>query len=259
MSHAASPPPIIEFKDVHKWHGDLHVIKGVNLSVRRGEALAITGPSGSGKSTLIRLVNRLEAISQGEIVVDGVATAAFTGRNLRDLRTEIGFVFQQFNLYAHLTALDNVALALRKVRGVPRAKAEARGRDLLDRVGLADKAHHYPSQLSGGQQQRVAIARALATDPKIILFDEPTSALDPEMIGEVLAVMRALPASGITLLVVTHEMSFAREIADRVAFIDGGVILELDTPAKFFGAPAHPRTQRFLQHLLSPLSTVDAA
>ncbi|MEP9367158.1 amino acid ABC transporter ATP-binding protein [Xanthobacter sp. VNH20] len=253
-----SDAPLIEFKGVEKWHGSLHVLKGIDLKIGRGEALAITGPSGSGKSTLIRLVNRLETISKGEISIDGVPTAGFTGRRLRELRTEIGFVFQQFNLYGHLNALDNVSLALRKVRGVPRGKAEARARELLHRVGLADKAHHFPSQLSGGQQQRVAIARALATEPKIVLFDEPTSALDPEMIGEVLSVIRELPKAGITILVVTHEMSFAREVADRVAFIDGGVILELDTPQKFFGAPTHPRTRRFLQQLLSPLAVGEA-
>ncbi len=255
----ASAPPLIELQNLHKWHGDLHVLRGINLSVARGEALAIIGPSGSGKSTLIRLVNRLEAISKGEIVIDGVPTAGFSGRDLRKLRSEIGFVFQQFNLYGHLNALDNVALALRKVRGVERAAAEARARALLERVGLADKASHFPAQLSGGQQQRVAIARALATDPKIVLFDEPTSALDPEMIGEVLAVIRELPKAGITILVVTHEMTFAREVADRVAFIDGGTILELETPERFFSAPTHPRTRRFLQQVLSPLSAVEAS
>ncbi|MFG1481179.1 amino acid ABC transporter ATP-binding protein [Xanthobacter sp. V4C-4] len=254
----APAAPLIEFRNIHKWHGALHVLDGINLTVGRGEALAIIGPSGSGKSTLIRLVNRLETISEGEIVIDGVPTAAFSGRRLRALRSDIGFVFQQFNLYGHLNALDNVALALRKVRHVPRAQAEAHARALLERVGLADKAGHYPAQLSGGQQQRVAIARALATAPKIILFDEPTSALDPEMIGEVLAVIRELPKAGITILVVTHEMSFAREVADRVAFIDGGAILEVEPPRTFFSAPSHPRTRRFLQQLLSPLSTVEA-
>lgn len=251
MTGGASP--LIEFRDVHKWHGSLHVIKGINLSVNRGEALAIIGPSGSGKSTLIRLANRLETISKGEILIDGVPTSGFAGRPLRELRTEIGFVFQQFNLYGHLSALDNVSLALRKVRGVPRRKAEARAHDLLRRVGLGEKAHHFPSQLSGGQQQRVAIARALATEPKIVLFDEPTSALDPEMIGEVLSVISELPKAGITIIVVTHEMSFAREVADRVAFVDGGEILELDTPDKVFSAPSHPRTRHFLQQVLSPL------
>ncbi len=257
MSTSASP--LIELQNVHKWHGDLHVIDGIDLKVGRGEALAIIGPSGSGKSTLIRLINRLETISSGEIIIDGVPTAGFTGRALRELRTEIGFVFQQFNLYGHLNALDNVSLALRKVRGVPKAQASERARDLLDRVGLASKAHHFPSQLSGGQQQRVAIARALATEPKIVLFDEPTSALDPEMTGEVLSVIRELPKAGISILVVTHEMSFARDVADRVAFTDGGKILELEPPEVFFSTPKHPRTQRFLQQLLSPLSVVGAA
>ncbi|WP_454915958.1 amino acid ABC transporter ATP-binding protein [Xanthobacter sediminis] len=250
--------PLIVLKNLHKWHGALHVLKGIDLEVGRGEAIAIIGPSGSGKSTLIRCINRLETISDGEILIEGVPTSGFSGRRLRELRTEIGFVFQQFNLYGHLDALDNVSLALRKVRSVPRAKAEARAHELLDRVGLADKAHHYPAQLSGGQQQRVAIARALATSPKIVLFDEPTSALDPEMIGEVLAVIRELPKHGITILVVTHEMSFAREVADKVAFIDGGTILELEPPATFFAAPSHARTRRFLTQVLSPLSAVDA-
>ena len=255
---SSADTPLIVLKNLHKRYGSLPVIQEVDLEVARGEALAIIGPSGSGKSTLIRLINRLESISDGEIFIDGEPTAGFSGRRLRELRTEIGFVFQQFNLYGHLNALDNVSLALRKVRGVPRAKAEARAQELLERVGLADKARQYPAQLSGGQQQRVAIARALATDPKTVLFDEPTSALDPEMIGEVLAVMQELPKNGITILVVTHEMSFAREVADRVAFIDGGKILELEPPAKFFGAPSHPRARRFLKQVLSPLSAAEA-
>jgi polar amino acid transport system ATP-binding protein len=250
----ASAPPAIEFRDIYKSYGALQVLRGINLTVAPGEVIAVCGPSGSGKSTLIRIINRLETITRGEILIDGVPTAAFKGRQLQDLRTEIGFVFQQFNLYAHLDSEDNVSLALRKVRGVPREKAQARALELLDRVGLADKAKQYPAQLSGGQQQRVAIARALATDPKIVLFDEPTSALDPEMIGEVLHVMQELPKSGITMMVVTHEMSFAREIADRVVFIDEGVILEQAKPADFFSAPVHPRARRFLQQLLSPLS-----
>jgi len=250
----ASVPPAIEFRDIYKSYGSLQVLRGIDLKVAPGEVIAVCGPSGSGKSTLIRIINRLETISRGEILIDGVPTAAFKGRRLQELRTEIGFVFQQFNLYSHLNAEDNVSLALRKVRGVPREKAQARALALLDRVGLADKAKQYPAQLSGGQQQRVAIARALATDPKVVLFDEPTSALDPEMIGEVLHVMQELPKSGITMVVVTHEMSFAREIADWVVFIDEGVILERAKPADFFSAPVHPRTRRFLQQLLSPLS-----
>ncbi len=244
---------MIEFRGVHKRHGDLHVLKGIDLSIARGEVVVVCGPSGSGKSTLIRLINRLETLSEGEIVIDGQATAGWRGRRLQALRTRIGFVFQQFNLYAHLDARSNITLALRKVLGMPAVEADARADELLARVGLADKAGAFPSQLSGGQQQRVAIARALATRPEILLFDEPTSALDPETIGEVLAVMRELAHSGITMLVVTHEMGFARELADRILFIDQGTILESAAPADFFRAPAHPRAQRFLRQLLSPL------
>jgi polar amino acid transport system ATP-binding protein len=232
----------------------LQVLRDIDLKVAPGQTVAVCGPSGSGKSTLLRLVNRLESITSGEILVDGVPTAGFRGRKLQLLRTEIGFVFQQFNLYANLNAADNVSLALRNVRGVAREKARARALELLERVGLADKAPYFPSQLSGGQQQRVAIARALATDPKIVLFDEPTSALDPEMIGEVLRVMRELPKSGITMVVVTHEMSFARDIADWVIFIDAGAIIEQAAPTDFFSAPVHERTRHFLQQVLSPLS-----
>jgi polar amino acid transport system ATP-binding protein len=231
----------------------LPVLRDIDLKVAPGQLMAVCGPSGSGKSTLLRLINRLESISAGDILIDGVPTAGFRGRKLQQLRTEIGFVFQQFNLYANLNAADNVSLALRNVRGVQREKARARALELLERVGLADKAPCFPSQLSGGQQQRVAIARALATDPKVVLFDEPTSALDPEMIGEVLRVMLELAKSGITMMVVTHEMSFARDIADWVIFIDGGAIVEQAAPADFFGAPVHERTHHFLQQILSPL------
>jgi polar amino acid transport system ATP-binding protein len=250
----ASVTPAIEFQNVYKSFGSLQVLRGINLTVLPADVVAVCGPSGSGKSTLIRLINHLETVSRGEILIDGVPTAALQGRPLQHLRTEIGFVFQQFNLYAHLNAEDNVSLALRKVRGVSNERARERAAKLLDRVGLADKARQYPAELSGGQQQRVAIARALATDPKIVLFDEPTSALDPEMTGEVLHVMQELAESGITMMVVTHEMSFAREVADRVIFIDAGVILEQATPADFFNAPVNPRTRQFLKQLLSPLS-----
>lgn len=243
----------VEFRQVSKSFGPHQVIRNVDLRVAAGEVVAICGPSGSGKSTLIRLINHLETLSAGEILIHNQPTAGLSGRALRELRTHIGFVFQQFNLYAHLDALDNVSLALVKVHGWKQAQAREKARELLDRVGLADRAHHFPSQLSGGQQQRVAIARALVTDPKIILFDEPTSALDPEMIGEVLLVMQALAHSGITMIVVTHEMSFAREIADRVVFMDGGEILEQADPESFFTHPAHPRAQRFLQKVLFPL------
>lgn len=245
--------PIIQFKGVRKSFGETPVIQGVDLSVKRGEVVVICGPSGSGKSTLIRLVNRLEFLSSGDILIEGESTAGLKGAALRKLRSDIGFVFQQFNLYAHLTAHENITLALDKVLGLPKEEANSRANDLLARVGLADKGLHFPAQLSGGQQQRVAIARTLAMQPKILLFDEPTSALDPEMIGEVLAVIRQLAESGITMLVVTHEMGFAREVADRVVFIDKGQILEDAPPAQFFGATRHPRAQRFLEQLLSPL------
>ncbi|MBF7955825.1 amino acid ABC transporter ATP-binding protein [Rahnella victoriana] len=228
-------------------------MRNVDLRVNSGEVVAVCGPSGSGKSTLIRLINQLESVSSGEIFIADQPTRNLRGAALRQLRTHIGFVFQQFNLYAHLTAEDNVSLALIKVHGWKKIEAREKARALLARVGLGDKAQHYPEQLSGGQQQRVAIARALVTDPGIILFDEPTSALDPEMIGEVLLVMQELAKSGITMIVVTHEMSFAREIADRVIFMDGGEILEQAQPEDFFLRPQHPRAQRFLQKVLFPL------
>lgn len=243
----------VEFRQASKRYGDNVVLKSIDLQVAAGEVLAVCGPSGSGKSTLIRLINQLETLSGGEIYVDGQPTSQLKGRQLRELRRHVGFVFQQFNLYAHLNALDNITLALRRIHGKTAAEAQAIALALLARVGLQDKAHHYPAQLSGGQQQRVAIARTLAADPHIILFDEPTSALDPEMIGEVLQVMKSLAHSGITLIVVTHEMQFAREIADRVIFIDGGEILEQAAPAQFFSAPQHTRAQRFLQKVLNPL------
>ncbi|MGK9171732.1 amino acid ABC transporter ATP-binding protein [Yokenella regensburgei] len=243
----------VEFRGASKSYGDHRVLNNINLQVAAGEVVAVCGPSGSGKSTLIRLINQLETLTDGEILVDGKPTRQLKGRELRALRRHVGFVFQQFNLYAHLTALDNITLALTKIHGKSAAQARAIALALLERVGLKEKAEHYPSQLSGGQQQRVAIARTLAADPHIILFDEPTSALDPEMIGEVLQVMKSLAHSGITLIVVTHEMQFAREIADRVVFIDGGEILEEAAPDLFFTAPRHPRAQRFLQKVLNPL------
>jgi len=243
----------VEFRQVSKFFGPHEVIRNVDLRVNSGEVVAVCGPSGSGKSTLIRLINQLESVSSGEIFIAGQPTRNLRGAALRQLRTHIGFVFQQFNLYAHLTAEDNVSLALIKVHGWKKIEAREKARALLARVGLGDKAQHYPEQLSGGQQQRVAIARALVTDPGIILFDEPTSALDPEMIGEVLLVMQELAKSGITMIVVTHEMSFAREIADRVIFMAGGEILEQAQPEDFFLRPQHPRAQRFLQKVLFPL------
>ncbi|WP_407434956.1 amino acid ABC transporter ATP-binding protein [Lelliottia sp.] len=243
----------VEFRNVVKRYGDHQVLNGINFTVAPGEVVAILGPSGSGKSTLIRLINQLESLNGGEILIDNKPTRALTGTALRQLRSRVGFVFQQFNLYAHLSAAQNISLALEKVHGWTPPQAQVRALALLEQVGMAEKAHHYPAELSGGQQQRVAIARALASSPQIILFDEPTSALDPEMIGEVLQVMKSLAHSGITMIVVTHEMQFAREIADRVVFIDGGEILETAPPAQFFQHPEHPRTRRFLQKVLNPL------
>ncbi|MBM1019844.1 amino acid ABC transporter ATP-binding protein [Enterobacter sp. A11] len=243
----------VEFRHVDKRYGDHQVLNDINLTITPGEVVAILGPSGSGKSTLIRLINQLETLSGGEILVDNKPTGKLSGIGLRQLRSRVGFVFQQFNLYAHLTASQNITLALEQVHGWKPQPAQERALSLLEKVGMLEKAHHFPTELSGGQQQRVAIARALASSPQIILFDEPTSALDPEMIGEVLFVMKALAHSGITMIVVTHEMQFAREIADRIVFIDGGQILEIAPPAQFFSQPSHPRAQRFLQKVLNPL------
>jgi len=243
---------MIQFENVSKRFGTLPVLQDINLTVAKGEVVVVCGPSGSGKSTLIRTINALEPIDSGDILIDGHSIRD-AKRSLNQLRQQIGFVFQQFNLYPHLTALQNVALAPHRLTGLSRQQAEAEALQLLQQVGLADKSHHYPAQLSGGQQQRVSIARALALRPSILLFDEPTSALDPEMIGEVLGVMNALAKSGITMIVVTHEMGFAREVADRVVFIDQGRILHQATPDTFFDRPDHPRIQRFLQQLLSPL------
>ena len=243
----------VELRNVIKQFDTHTVLNGVSLSVEPGEVVTILGPSGSGKSTLIRLINQLESLSGGEIFIDDKPISQLRGAALRQLRSRIGFVFQQFNLYSHLTAHQNISLALEYVHGWNKAAAARRALELLDQVGLAEKASAYAAQLSGGQQQRVAIARALASSPQILLFDEPTSALDPEMIGEVLQVMKNLAHSGITMIVVTHEMHFAREIADRVVFIDGGDILEVAAPEDFFVRPQHPRTQRFLKKVLDPL------
>lgn len=243
----------VEFRNATKRYGDNVVLNGISLTINSAEVVAILGPSGSGKSTLIRLINQLEPLSDGEIYIDGKPTRGLNGKALRALRSRIGFVFQQFNLYAHLTAQENITLALEHVHGWKTQAAKEKALSLLARVGLQDKAGELPARLSGGQQQRVAIARALASEPQIILFDEPTSALDPEMTGEVLYVMKSLAHSGITMIVVTHEMQFAREIADRVVFIDGGEILEQGPPQQFFSAPGHPRAQRFLQKVLDPL------
>jgi polar amino acid transport system ATP-binding protein len=242
--------PIIRFERVNKWFGKLHVLKDVDLDVARGEVLVVCGPSGSGKSTLIRCVNRLEPIQSGRLTVDGRDVQG-GDIALPRLRADIGMVFQQFNLYPHMTALENVTLAPIRVRGRARAEAERAAMDLLVKVDIPDKAGAYPAQLSGGQQQRVAIARALAMQPKIMLFDEPTSALDPEMITEVLEVMVALAREGMTMLVVTHEMGFARKVAHRVIFMDEGRIVEEGPPDTFFDRPRHERTRQFLSRILA--------
>ncbi|HEY8346185.1 MAG TPA: amino acid ABC transporter ATP-binding protein [Symbiobacteriaceae bacterium] len=240
---------MIRLEEVHKYFGSLHVLRGVNLTVASGEKVVIIGPSGSGKSTLIRCINLLERPTSGRVIVDGVEVTA-PRAPVTKIRQSIGMVFQQFNLYPHKTVLENVTLAPVLVKGVPRAEAEESGMAYLRRVGLAHKARAYPLQLSGGQQQRVAIARALNMKPKIMLFDEPTSALDPEMIQEVLDVMVDLASEGITMVVVTHEMGFAREVADRVVFMDEGQILEEGTPERFFTEPSHPRARLFLSRIL---------
>ena len=241
--------PMIEFRNVNKWFGDFHVLKNVNETVEKGEVLVICGPSGSGKSTLVRCVNRLENVDKGEIIING-RTVTDKALDLNALRAEIGIVFQQFNLYPHLTVLKNITLAPMKVKNVSKDEAEITALRLLERVGIGNQAHKYPVELSGGQQQRVAIARALAMQPQIMLFDEPTSALDPEMINEVLNVMKDLAREGMTMLCVTHEMGFAREVADRVIFMDHGEILERGTPEHFFTTPEHERTKAFLREIL---------
>jgi polar amino acid transport system ATP-binding protein len=243
---------MIRFQGVHKWFKKLHVLNDVNLHVKQGEVVVVCGPSGSGKSTLIRTINKLEPIQKGNLFVDG-QDLSDRKTDINRLRAEIGFVFQQFNLYPHLSVIKNITLAPIKIRKIARTEAEEQAMALLERVGLAEKRDAYPAQLSGGQQQRVAIARGLAMKPKIMLFDEPTSALDPEMIGEVLEVMQGLAHTGMTLIVVTHEMGFAREVADRVTFMDYGVILEEATPDEFFKNPRHERAQLFLKEILSPM------
>lgn len=240
---------MIEFQDIHKWYGDFHVLKGITETVEKGEVLVICGPSGSGKSTFIRCLNRLEPIQRGSILLEGQSIYD-KGVDINALRTEVGIVFQQFNLYPHLSVLDNVTLAPIKVRKMPKAQAVSVAMELLERVGIANQASKYPVELSGGQQQRVAIARALAMQPKVMLFDEPTSALDPEMINEVLNCMKDLARDGMTMLCVTHEMGFAREVADRVIFMDHGLILEEAAPDIFFTAPKHERTKAFLKEIL---------
>jgi polar amino acid transport system ATP-binding protein len=240
---------MLEFSNVDKWYGDYRALDGINAQVAAGEVVVVCGPSGSGKSTMIRTVNRLEPIQGGVIRVEG-RDVHDRGCDINALRARIGFVFQQFNLFPHLSVRENVMLSPVKVGGMRPDEAEALARELLEKVGLAHKIDAMPANLSGGQQQRVAIARALAQRPPILLFDEPTSALDPEMVGEVLAVMKQLARDGMTMLVVTHEMGFARDVADRIWFMDQGRILEDTTPQAFFTAPAHPRAQRFLSDVL---------
>jgi glutamate transport system ATP-binding protein len=242
--------PMVRIADVNKHFGDLHVLRNINLEVAPGQVVVVLGPSGSGKSTLCRAINRLEPIDSGTIEVDGKLLPA-EGKDLAMLRADVGMVFQSFNLFAHKTILENVTLAPVKVRKTPKAEAEKRGLELLERVGIANQRDQYPAQLSGGQQQRVAIARALAMRPKVMLFDEPTSALDPEMVNEVLDVMTGLAREGMTMLVVTHEMGFARKAAHRVVFMADGEIVEDSTPDEFFTAPKSARARDFLGKILS--------
>ncbi len=241
--------PLVVLDGVNKWFGDLHVLNDINLTVARGEVVVVIGPSGSGKSTLCRAINRLETIDKGAISLDGTPLPQ-EGKELANLRAEVGMVFQSFNLFAHKSILENVTLGPIKVRGIKPADAEAKARELLDRVGVGAQADKYPAQLSGGQQQRVAIARALAMEPKVMLFDEPTSALDPEMISEVLDVMVDLAKRGMTMVVVTHEMGFARTAADRVLFMSDGAIVEENTPEEFFTNPRSERAKDFLGKIL---------
>jgi ABC-type polar amino acid transport system ATPase subunit len=245
---APTAEPIIRMSGVTKWYGDTQVLRGIDLDVARGERVVICGPSGSGKSTLIRCINRLEEHRDGRIVVNGVELDHST-RNVDKVRRDVGMVFQQFNLFPHLTVLQNLTIAPVKIRGLSKADAEATARQLLARVRISEQADKYPSQLSGGQQQRVAIARALCMAPKVMLFDEPTSALDPEMVNEVLDVMVGLARDGMTMICVTHEMGFARTVADRVVFMDAGTILEQGAPEAFFGNPTHERTRAFLRQI----------
>src|SRR3712207_4965013 len=240
---------MIVFNGVHKWFGPLHVLNDITLQVEPGEVVVVCGPSGSGKSTLIRCINALEPIQRGQIIVDGM-TLGHPQTDLTRLRAEVGMVFQQFNLYPHMTVLRNISLAPIKVRKLSRRDAERLAMDLLEKVGMPEKAHAYPAQLSGGQQQRVAIARALAMQPKVMLFDEPTSALDPEMINEVLEVMGRLAQEGMTMMVITHEMGFAKRVAHRIVFMDEGKIVDEGTPETFFTHATNQRTQQFLSKIL---------
>lgn len=247
---SAEPDPIILMRGVNKWFGNFHVLKDIDLSVGRGEKIVVCGPSGSGKSTLIRCINRLEEHDEGEIVVDGIALDENVA-NVAAIRAEVGMVFQQFNLFPHLTVLENCVLAQVRARGLPKPEAQRRAMQYLERVRIPEQAGKHPAQLSGGQQQRVAIARSLCMEPKVMLFDEPTSALDPEMIKEVLDVMTDLAQSGMTMICVTHEMGFARKVADRMVFMDHGRIVETAPPSAFFSAPQSDRTKLFLSQILS--------
>lgn len=244
---------MIQLDKVNKWYGDYHALVDVTETINKGEVVVVCGPSGSGKSTLIRTLNRLEPIQSGQITINGQDIHQ-RGLDLNEFRSHIGFVFQQFNLFPHLTVLENCTLAPTRLRGLKPAEAKARSMALLERVGLAHKAAALPSELSGGQQQRVAIARALAMEPPLMLFDEPTSALDPEMVGEVLLVMRDLARDGMTMICVTHEMGFAREVADRILFMDAGKVLERATPDDFFNRPQSPRAQKFLSDIRTPFA-----
>ena len=239
---------MIDIENLHKSFGDAHILKGIDLHIKEKEVVVIIGPSGSGKSTLLRCINYLEQPTEGMVSVDGIVLNSEA--NINDVRKEVGMVFQRFNLFPHMTVLENIMLAPVKVRHMDKGEAESLAKTLLARVGLADKAESYPEQLSGGQQQRVAIARALAMKPKVMLFDEPTSALDPEMVGEVLDVMKALAKEGMTMVIVTHEMGFAREVGDRVLFVDDGRIIEQGTPAEVFEHPQEERTKNFLSKVL---------
>ena len=249
ISSKASPEMAIEITNMHKWYGQFHVLKNINLKVAQGERIVICGPSGSGKSTVIRCINRLEEHQEGNIVVDGVELTNDL-KNIETIRSEVGMVFQHFNLFPHLTVMENCVLAPIWVRKMPRKEAEEIAMKFLDRVKIPEQAHKFPGQLSGGQQQRVAIARSLCMSPRIMLFDEPTSALDPEMIKEVLEVMIELAREGMTMLCVTHEMGFAKTVADRVIFMDEGEIIEENNPADFFDNPKHDRTKLFLSQIL---------
>jgi general L-amino acid transport system ATP-binding protein len=249
MNGRADGPAMIVAEDVEKWFGRFRALRGITTTIRKGEVVVILGPSGSGKSTFIRTINRLERHDRGRIVVDGIELTDDI-RNIERIRSEIGMVFQSFNLFPHLTVLDNITLAPRNVRRTAKGTAEGAAMRFLERVGIPEQARKYPAQLSGGEQQRVAIARALAMEPKIMLFDEPTSALDPEMIKEVLDAMKQLAVSGMTMVVITHEIGFAKEVADRVLFFDGGVIVEEGPPKEFFSNPREDRTKRFLSQIL---------